>query len=177
MEEFRQERIELYEASIEKVLVNKPNSMAKVCRVVGLFVNKEDAENAIKLYKLVYRNAMGENLHNPSVDKKLFPQSVIRHRKYKKYYESLDEFLDDNLNIKHYLEVNKLTAKEQLDEINQAKNKAEKDLRIIERLIKDYSVQLQFAKKDNLMEETIQKLEENVEYLESLRNERAKLVK
>ena len=171
------EKIDLYEASIEKVIVSKPNNMAKVWWMVGLFVNKEDAENAIKLYKLVYRNAMGENLHNPSVDKKYFPQSVIRHRKYKKYYENLDEFIDDNLNIKRYLEVNKLTAKEQLEEINQAEMKAEKELRIIERLIKEYSIQLEFAKKDNLMEETIQKLEENVEYLESLRDERTKLVR
>lgn len=171
MENFREDRIDLYEASIEKENFYKQKCISKTWQVVGLFEQEEDAQKAVKLYEIVHR-AMGEKLlHNRSVEKKSFPQS-IRHRYYKRYYRNLDEFLDDNLNIGYYLQINKLTIDDLLNEINERDNKAEKELRIIERLIKDYSVQLQFAKKDNLMEETIQKLEENLEYLESLRDEK-----
>ena len=167
--------IDLYEACIEKELVSKPNNIAKVWRVVGLFVNKSDAENAIKLYKLVYKNAMGEkNLRGHSISKKSFPQN-LRHRYYKRYYKNLDEFINDDLNIKHYLEINNLTAGEQLDEINQAKNKTEKDLRIIERMIKEYNDKLHFAlMTSSTSEESIEKIEESINYLEGLRDEKTK---
>lgn len=170
------EKIDLYEASIEKVYVDKPYNIAKTWRTIGLFINKLDAIDAVKIYEVIYR-ALGEKLsHSYSVQNKQFPKS-LRHRYYKKYYKNLDEFINDDLNIKHYLEFNKLTADELLSQINANDNKIKKELRIIERMLKEYSIQLEFAKKDNLMEETIQKLEENVEYLESLRDERTKLVR
>ena len=82
------------------------------------------------------------------------------------------DFINQNSVIKGYsAEVGNDAIEQHLKEIG-FETAEEKELRIIERMLKEYSIQLQFAKKDNLMDETIQKLEENVEYLESLRDEK-----
>ena len=170
------EIIDLYEASIEKIIVDKPNNIAKFWRVVGLFVNKQDAIDAVKIYEVVHRG-LGENLsHNYDLAHKTFPRN-LRHRYYKIYFKNLDEFIKDDKNIMGYLQVNNLTADELLNQINNRDNKAQKELRIIERMLKECEVQLQFARRDGLMEETVQKLEENVEYLQSLRDEKSGFTK
>ncbi|MBQ7797862.1 MAG: hypothetical protein IJ371_01920 [Clostridia bacterium] len=164
------EKIDLYEACIEKENFYKQKCISKTWQVVGLFEQEEDAKKAVKLYEIVHR-AMGEKLlHNYNVEQKSFPQS-IRHRYYKRYYRNLDEFLDDNLNIGYYLQINKLTIDDLLNEINERDNKAEKELRIIERLIKEYNDKLHFAlMTSSTSEESIEKIEESIKYLESLRD-------
>ena len=161
--------IELYEASIEKENVYKQNTY---WRVIGLFVNEEDAKNAVKLYEIGHR-AVGEKvLHNHSVEKKSFSQGIVRIR-----YNDLDEFIQSDRNIMEYLQINKLTAEQLLNEINERDNKAEKELRIIERLIKEYNDKLHFAlQTSSTSEESIEKIEESIKYLESLR-EKTGLVK
>jgi hypothetical protein len=176
MENFREDRIDLYEASIEKENFYKQKCISKTWQVVGLFVNEEDAQKAVKLYEIVHR-AMGEKLlHNRSVEKKSFPQS-IRHRYYKRYYRNLDEFLDDNLNIGYYLQINKLTIDDLLNEINERDNKAEKELRIIERMIRQYKYRLKIDQATGTAQEVIDEYEENIKYLESLRDEKTGFTK
>ncbi|MBQ7797722.1 MAG: hypothetical protein IJ371_01210 [Clostridia bacterium] len=170
------EYIDLYEASIEKENFYKQECVSKYWRVVGLFINEQDARDAVKLYEIGHR-AIGEKvLHNHRVEKRTLSQDV-RQRCYKRIFKSLDEFVKNDINIMAYLQVNKLTVDEFLKEINERDNKAEKELRIIERLIKEYKDKLHFAlKTSSTSEESIEKIEESIKYLESLR-EKTGLVK
>ena len=176
MEKVTMDRIDLYEASIEKIIVNKPNNIAKSYRVFGLFVNKQDAIDAVKLYEVVHR-ALGENLsHNIGVGKKSFPKN-LRHRYYKRYYENLDEFIKDDTNIVRYLQVNNLTVDELLAEINNRDAKAKKDISIIERMIRQYKYRLKIDRATGTAQEVIDEYEENIKYLESLRDEKTGFTK
>ena len=106
-----------------------------------------------------------------SFSKNLRLRTTIIDRQGEFYYKSLDEFIYGNQNIKRYLEVNKLTADELLSQINENDSKKEKELRIIERLIKEYNDKLHFAlRTSSTSEESIEKIEESIKYLESLRD-------
>ncbi len=169
------EKFDLYMSSIQTESMVPTKENEKSFRFVGYFVNKKDAENAAKIYEVVYR-AMGMKLlHTYKVEKKSFSKNLrlrttIIDRQGEFYYKSLDEFIYCNQNIKRYLEVNKLTADELLSQINENDSKIEKELRIIERMIKEYNDKLHFAlRTSSTSEESIEKIKESIKYLESLR--------
>ena len=164
------EKIDLYEACIEKENFYKQKCISKTWQVVGLFEQEEDAKKAVKLYEIVHR-AMGEKLlHNYKVEQKPFPLN-LRRNFYKRIFKSLDEFIQSDRNIMEYIQINKLTADELLSQINENDSKKEKELRIIERMIKEYNDKLHFAlMTSSTSEESIEKIEESIKYLESLRD-------
>lgn len=141
--------------------------------ILAVFKSRLDAECAAKLYHIAFNNTLGK-----VTDKKCTGVCRVESIEYPKEYVknahifSVHDFINQNSVIKGYsAEVGNDAIEKLLKEIG-FETAEEKELRIIERMLKEYSIQLQFAKKDNLMDETIQKLEENVEYLESLRDEK-----
>lgn len=103
--------IYLYEAHIAKEcksLMYKGDVKTN-WQFVGLFENEEDARYAITIYGLVYKNVIGDNILNDYIlERKSFSQDLGRGRN-RVYFKSLREFVNNDLNIVHYLKDNRLT--------------------------------------------------------------------
>ena len=141
--------------------------------ILAVFKSRLDAECAAKLYHIAFNNTLGKG-SNKKCTGVCRVESIEYPKEYVKNAHILDvhDFINQNSVIKGYsAEVGNDAIEQHLKEIG-FETAEEKKLRIIERMLEEYSIQLQFAKKDNLMDETVQKLEENVEYLESLRDEK-----
>lgn len=171
------EKFDLYMSSVETESIFPGKENVKCFRLVGMFRNEEDAKNAAKLYEIVYKAHGAKIFHNYIIEKKSYPKDLSK-TSYKTYFGSLDEFIQSDRNIMEYIQINKLTADELLSQINENDSKIEKELRIIERLIKEYNDKLHFAlRTSSTSEESIEKIEESIKYLESLRDEKSGFTK
>ena len=167
------EKVTCYRALAEYEDRTSDGKVERDYLILAVFKSRLDAECAAKLYHIAFNNTLGK-----VSDKKCTGVCRVESIEYPKEYVknahilSVHDFINQNSVVKGYsAEVGNDAIEQHLKEIG-FETAEEKELRIIERMLKEYSIQLQFAKKDNLMDETVQKLEENVEYLESLRDEK-----
>lgn len=141
--------------------------------ILGVFKSRKDADIACRLYYVAFNNLVGTR---GSI--KCTGAYKIKGYEYPKGFDknanimTVSDFVAQNNIIKGYKNfIGDETFNNFLSEMG-AETKQEKELRIIDTMLNDYNAQLQFAKKDNLKDETIEKLEERVQFLESLRDEK-----
>lgn len=160
------ETIELYEAYIEREPISNWRTV-----IVGLFKNEEDAKNAIKLYKKVYESKDEKFLNVYNIEKKSFPNS-LKHKYFRKYFSTLDEFIDSDECICDYIDYIGADELCELLKETDVETKAERNLRIIERMIRHYQYQIKIN--ENLPVD-VEDYKENVKFLQDLRDGKIEL--
>lgn len=169
------ETVNLYEA-IVRFEWQADGEIKKRSRVIGAFKNEKDAQNAIKIYEAVYKGRT-TNKFTCKVDKKSF----LRNYRHTRYFKNLDKFMRSDFHFIDYMTDNNLdTAEkviEKIDSENKFKNKQDKKEfdRIIDRMIRHYQYRLKIDKATGTDEKTIEEMEENVQFLEKLRDGKIEL--
>ncbi len=169
------EKITLYEAVVEfqhKFIWHNDEPQNTFWQI-GLFENEQDANYAIQIYEKAHSIKKSKCTGNHYVASYEYPKRLnVR------YYKNLDEFINNNVPVMEYIA---FIGQDGLDKLLKEigfEPQEEKNLRIIERMIKDYENKLHFAlRATSVNEKTIQETKENIEYLESLRNKTAGFTK
>ena len=169
------EAVNLYEACVTFEW-QADGEIKKRSRVIGAFKNEKDAQNAIKIYEAVYKGRT-TNKFTCMVDKKSF----LRNYRHTRYFENLDKFMRSDFHFIDYMTDNNLdTAKkviEKIDRENQLKKQQDKKEfdRIIDRMIRQYQYRLEIDRATGTDEKTIEEMEENIRFLEKLRDGKIEL--
>ncbi|MBQ3502536.1 MAG: hypothetical protein IJA72_02620 [Clostridia bacterium] len=162
------EKITLYEAVVEfqhKFIWHNDEPQNTFWQI-GLFENEQDANHAIQIYEKAHSIKKSKCTGNHYVASYEYPKHLNV-----KHYKNLDEFINQNVPVMEYIAfigqdgLNKL-----LKEIG-FEPQEEKNLRIIERMIKEYNDKLHFAlRTSSTSEESIENIKESIKYLETLRD-------
>ena len=171
------EKVTFYQALIEfrrkKINWNWENENCELQWVVlNTFKNKEDAEKACRLYGIAYNSVyIDYNVKctgNHRVDNVSYPKQLTKGPD----YISLDEFIQKNEVVQQYKNhIAEENMKKLLKEIG-VNTEKEKNLRIIERMIRDYQYQIKIN--ENLPVD-VEGYKENVKFLEDLRDGKIEL--
>ena len=167
------ERTELYLACIEVEPISAHKENEKRFSVVGLFKSEQDAQNAIKLFKMVYEAKGIKFLGNEEVEKISFPR-YIGYTAFKKTYNTLDEFISADFNIEEY--VKHLGSEGKAEFLNEIDSKIDfkkqqniKECeRIIERMIRHYEYRLKLDQSTGVSQRLLEEYRENIKFLEDL---------
>ncbi len=163
------EKIILYEALVEfehKSICQEDKS-EKSWWSIGLFKNEQDAKYAIQIYEKANKIKGNDCTGNHYVASKVYIKQLAPI-----YYINLNEFINQNVPVMEYVAfigtdgLNKL-----LKEIGVNVEK-EKNLRIIERMIRDYQYQIKIN--ENLPVD-VEDYKENVKFLQDLRDGKIEL--
>lgn len=163
------EKITLYEAVVEfehKSICQEGKS-EKSWWSIGLFKNEQDAKHAIQIYEKANKIKGNDCTGNHYVTSNEYPKHLNP-----RYYTNLDEFINNNIPVMEYVAfigtdgLNKL-----LKEIGVNVEK-EKNLRIIDRMIRHYQYQIKIN--ENLPVD-VEGYKENVKFLEDLRDGKIEL--
>ena len=172
------EKITCYRALAECEARTSNGKVERDYLILAVFKSRLDAECAAKLYHIAFNNTLGK-----VSDKKCTGVCRVESIEYPKEYVknahilSVHDFINQNSVIKGYsAEVGNDAIEKLLKEIG-FETAEEKELRIIESLIKDYKNKLGFAlRASGISDKTIAEFKENVEYLESVRDEKSSLM-
>lgn len=169
------EKTDLYLACIEVEPISAHKEGEKRFSTVGLFVTEQDAHNAIKLFRMVYKAKGIKFLENEEVEKISFPR-YVSNTSFKKTYNTLDEFISADINIEQYVEylgsegIEEL-LKESDSKIDFKKQQDRKELdRIIGRMIRNYEYRLKLDQATGVCQKLLNEYKENIKFLEDLRD-------
>ena len=168
------EKVTFYQALVEKrcSLIGHMDEFELRWIVISTFKNEQDAEFACKLYEAAYnsdnRAYASICTGNHRVDRVSYPKKLTHGPD----YISLDEFIEKNIIVKEYSsKIGKEAMKKLLKEMG-VETEQEKNLRIIERMIRDYQYQIKIN--ENLPVD-VDGYKENVKFLEDLRDGKIEL--
>ena len=172
------EKVIFYESMAEFEEKSTNANITTDWMLLGSFKTNRDAQYAGLLYGKAFNDTLGKRSSMKctgvyKVKAFEYPKELAS----KAHVMTIGDFVSQNSITKGYTREYGDEAMQKLLKSVGVETKEEREVRIIERMLQEYSTQLLFAKKDNLMEETVTKLEENVEYLKNLRDEKLNLIK